>query len=72
MIHRDRDGKIKLVNKLNSILHPSASLSNASPIADTSASVHYLRADAPNDLAIRPLAPIQVKQPNGQKLKFTK
>ena len=64
--------KLKLVNKLYSIVHPSAYCSNASKIFDTGDLGQYLKADAPHDLASRPVAPIQVKQPNGQVLHSTK
>ena len=53
--------KLKLVNNLYYILHPSKYRSNASTIYDTCASGHYLKADAPHDLAIRKVAPIQSK-----------
>ena len=50
--------KLKLINKLYSILPPSTSRSNESYTADTGVSGHFLKADAPNDIAIRPVAPI--------------
>ena len=62
----------KLVNNLHYVIHSSISRSNASAIADTGASRNYLKADAPHDRAIWPVAPIKTKQPNGQILKSTK
>ena len=64
--------KLKLVNKIYSIVHPSTSRSDTSAIYDIGASGHYLKADAPHDLALRPVATIQVKQPNGKILQSTK
>ena len=64
--------KLKLVNNLYSLLTPYTYRGNESSIADTGASGHYLKADSPHDIAIWPVAPIQVKQPNGQILQPTK
>ena len=64
--------KLKLVDKLYSVVNPSTSRSNASSIADTGSSGHYLKVKAPHEIASRPVAPIQVKQPNGQILHSTK
>ena len=64
--------KLKLVNNLYSVLHPSTSHSKASTIVDTGASGHYLKADAAHDLASWSVAPIQVKQTNGQILHSNK
>ena len=63
---------IKVVNNLYSLLPTSTSHSNKSAIADTGSSGHYLKANAPHDISIHPVAPIQVNQPNGQILKYTK
>ena len=63
--------KLKLVNNLYPVVHPSTFRSNSFVISDTGASGHYLKADAPHELASRPVAPIQVKQPNGQILHYT-
>ena len=46
--------------------------SKESIIADTGEPGHYLKADAQNDIAIRSVAPIQVKQLNSQILKSAK
>ena len=64
--------KLKLLNNLYSIVNPYTSYSNASAIADTGASGHYLKAEALRDLVSQPVAPIQVKQPNRQILHSTK
>ena len=64
--------KLKLVNKLYSLIPPSTSHGNELAKADTGVSWHYLKADAPHDIAILPVSPINVKQPNGQILKSTK
>ena len=64
--------KLKFVNNLYCIVNPSTSLSNASEIDDAGASGHYLKAEAPHDIASRSVAPIQLKQPNGQILYSTK
>ena len=45
---------------------------NTSAIADTGASGNYLKANAPHEIVIKLVAPIQVKQPNGQILKSAK
>ena len=62
---------LKLVNNLYSVVHTSLYHSNAPAIADTGAYGHYLKADAPHDLALQPVAPIKLKQPNDQILKST-
>ena len=62
---------LKLVNNLYSVLHTYTSHINESDIADTDASVNYLKADATHDLEIRPVATIQAKQPNGQIIQST-
>ena len=64
--------KLKLLNNFYSVLHPYASRSNEPAIADTGASGHYLKGDAQYDTAIRLVALIQGKQPNGQILQYTK
>ena len=64
--------KLKLLNNLYYVVNPYTSHSNASAIADTGASGHYLKAEALRDLVSQPVAPIQVKQPNGQILHYTK
>ena len=64
--------KLKLVNNLHFIVNPYTYLSNESAISDTGASGHYLKAEAPNELASGPVAPIKVKQPNVQILNSTK
>ena len=64
--------KLKLVNNLYYVVNLSTSCSNTSAIADTGASLHDLKVDAPHELVSRPVAPIQVKQPNGQILQSTK
>ena len=63
---------LKLVHNLYSVVNTSPSRSNASALADTGASGHYLKSEAPHELASRPVAPIQAKQPNGQILHSTK
>ena len=64
--------KLNLVSKLYSIFNPSTFRSNTSEISDTGASGNDLKADAPHDLASKPVAPIQANQPNGQILRSTK
>ena len=64
--------KLKLINNLYSVLNPSTSHRNESAIANTGASGNYLKTDAPHDIEIRPVAPIQVKQPTGKILQSTK
>ena len=63
---RDGDGygKIKLLNKLYYLIPPYTYRSKPSDISDTGASGHYLKADAPHDIEICPVAPIKVKQLN--------
>ena len=51
-------------------MNPYTSRSNASAISEKVASGQYLKADALHELASRPVAPIQVKRPNGQILRF--
>ena len=63
---------LKLVNNLYSVLHTYTSRINESDIADTGASGHYMKSDATHELAIRPVAPIQVNQRSGQILQYTK
>ena len=63
---------IKLVNKLYSLLPTYKSHRNPSSIADTGASGNYTKVNAPHDIDIQQVAPIQVKQPNGQILQSTK
>ena len=65
--------KLKLVKNLYYLLPSSKSHSNESSIADTGTpGQYYLKADAPHDIEIRSVAPIQVKQPNVQILQYTK
>ena len=64
--------KLKLINNLYCVVNPSTFRSNASVISDIGASGHYLKAEAPHDIVSWPVAQIQVKQPNGQILHFTK
>ena len=47
MTYQDGVDKLKLVNKLYSVVHPSTYRSNASAISDTGASGNYLKVDAP-------------------------
>ena len=58
--------KIKILNNLYSLVPTYKSHSNTSAISDTGASGHYLKANAPHDIAMQLLAPIQVRQKNGQ------
>ena len=64
--------KLKLVNNLYYVVDTSTYRGNASEIADTAASGHYLKAESPRELVSLPVAPIQVKQPNVQILHSTK
>ena len=64
--------KLKVVNNLYFVVHPYKSYINASSITDTGPSGQYLKSDATHNLASWPVAPIQVKQPNGQILHYTK
>ena len=64
--------RLKILNNLYSVVNPYISHSNASSIVDTGASGHYLKAEAPHELASWPVAQIQVKQPNGKILHSTK
>ena len=72
MKHGYGGGNSKLLNNLYSLLHTSTSLRSKSDIAHTGALGNYLQADAPHDISIRPVAPIQAKQPNDQILQSTK
>ena len=54
--------KLKLVNKLYYLVNTYISRSNASAIAGTFSLGHYLKADAPHDLASRRVASIHVEQ----------
>ena len=64
--------KLKLVNNLYSVVNTYTYPSNSPLIADKGASGHYLKANAPHDLASRPVAPVQVKEQNVQILQSTK
>ena len=58
--------KFKLENNLYSVVNTYTSCSNALAIANTDNLGHYLKADALHDLASRPVAPSEVKQPKYQ------
>ena len=62
----------KLVNNLYYLLPTYISHSNTSAIYDTGASGHYLKSNEPHEIAIQPVAPVQVKQPNGKSLQYNK
>ena len=62
----------KLINNIYSVLPTSTSLSKNSAIVDTGASAQYLQADDPYHIALRKIAPIRLKQPNCQILKYKK
>ena len=63
---------IKLINILYYLLPTYISHRNTSSLSDTGASGHYLKANAPRNIAIQPVAPIKVNQPNGQIIQSTK
>ena len=51
--------RLKILNNLYSVVNPYTYRSNPSAIADTGALGHYMKADAPHELAPRPVATIQ-------------